>query len=555
MPAPISSNKLAAGAVLIVGNAWSDFTSNEIDSVGQFVSQGGGLLLAGLGWSWSAYHSGMTMEDYPMTKLAAPYGGRWLKQGITDPTNQTNGAPVFHTFYPNGLACTPFGAIAVITNAHLTYGNNLPAVLETNVTLRTSFVGAHAALSMPSIELPASDSMRLSVFDFCFSLIQNWPAAYARTGALDQALYPTSVWLRERLWRSARDSAPLTPERKLLLADAAQLTGKYRDLFLDFGIVLLDNCRLVTNQLGYLYTLIALVPPELHSLQSISVTEFLGNPPLSISLEGASYGVNIFGAAITSGPIENQFPSDVSAGYSKIFCSAAAHELNHIVDACTVGWSSASSLANRRAQLISDAGTNHLNYLRSGGADGFFVSAPQEFFASIANQWFTDSAKVLELAKVCFQAGRSNPINQALFFAEVYSRGGQSTYFYNTDLDGYLSRKEIPLRRDQQGCITGLQSGDTFYSFTLNQNSNVTALTTTLTSPPALACSVSNSTLRLSWPEIPLGYELEYTPGLTSPFWLPLTNKPVSWAGSQTVTVSLDSDLSFFRLRSLSASP
>ena len=271
------------------------------------------------------------------------------------------------------------------------------------------------------------------------------------------------------------------------LSDAVQLSGLSRDLFLQFGLTLLDNCRLATNQLSYIYTLMSLIPPRLHHLQSISVADFLGTPPLSISLNGASYAVNTFGSRITGGPIENQFPADVSPGYTKIFCGATAHEVNHVVDACTVGWSSSSLLANRRSQLIRDAGSDNLNYLRSGGGDGFFVGAPQEFFASIANQWFTDAEKVFELARVRFQAGRTNPINQALFFAEVYSGGGQTTYFYSTDLDGNLSRREIPLRRDLQGRITGLQSSNVLFSFTLNERDNVTSLMTSFTtSPPTI---------------------------------------------------------------------
>ena len=212
---PMTTNSLAMISVLIVGNAWNDFTANEIEAVRQFVAQGGGLLMAGLGWSWGAYHPGKSMEDYPMTQMAGPYGGRWLRTDITDPTNQTNGAPIFHTFYPNAVTCTPAGAMAVITNAHAAYGTNLPAMLETNVTLRTPFVAAHAALAVPSVDFPTNDPLRLSVSDFYLALAHKWPGAYARTDALDQARYPTTVRLRERLWRTLQDCAPLTLERKV----------------------------------------------------------------------------------------------------------------------------------------------------------------------------------------------------------------------------------------------------------------------------------------------------------------------------------------------------
>jgi hypothetical protein len=107
VPAPINMTGLAAASVLIIGNAWGDFTTNEIETVHQFVSDGGGLLLAGLGWSWLAYHPGTTLEDYPMTKMAAPYQVGWLDGYISDPTDQSSGSPIFHTFYPNIVVPRP----------------------------------------------------------------------------------------------------------------------------------------------------------------------------------------------------------------------------------------------------------------------------------------------------------------------------------------------------------------------------------------------------------------------------------------------------------------
>ena len=276
MASPITTNKLAAGSVLIVGNAWNDFTANEIQAVREFVSQGGGLFLAGLGWSWSAYHPENTMEDYPMTRMAAPYGARWHSAGISDPTNQTNGVPVFHTFYPNVVAGTPVGAMVTINNAHNTHGTYLPSVLETNVPLRTAFAAAHAYLAIPSTELPLSDPSRVEVMDFYLRLLENWPSAYARKAPINQTLYPTTVWLRERTWRTLNDCLPLTAERKAAIADAAQLTGPVRDIYLEFGLLLLDNCRLANNQLGYIHALVSFIPAELHNLRAISVGEFLG---------------------------------------------------------------------------------------------------------------------------------------------------------------------------------------------------------------------------------------------------------------------------------------
>jgi hypothetical protein len=122
--APLSSSSLALASVLIVGNAWGSFTPDEIEAVRQFVTNGGGLLLSGLGWSWPAYHAGSTLDDYPMTKMGAPYQAEWLEGYISDPSNQLSGSPIFHTLYPNATMPNPVirritildGAVSLLVN-------------------------------------------------------------------------------------------------------------------------------------------------------------------------------------------------------------------------------------------------------------------------------------------------------------------------------------------------------------------------------------------------------------------------------------------------------
>ena len=71
---PITSHALSDVSVLLISCArGSDFSSVEIDAIKNFVSNGGGLLIQGLGWSWSS-----TLDGYPMNKVAAPFGIRFL---------------------------------------------------------------------------------------------------------------------------------------------------------------------------------------------------------------------------------------------------------------------------------------------------------------------------------------------------------------------------------------------------------------------------------------------------------------------------------------------
>ncbi len=189
--------------------------------------------------------------------------------------------------------------------------------------------------------------------------------------------------------------------------------------------------RLSDAQLGVIHADMTLIPDALHQLRAISVFGFLGDPAMPISLAGRPWQVNIF--AFEVGQLTaNAFPADVDPILMDVFCGALAHEINHVVDAYTVNLSPV--LSARRDQLIADAGEDAMNYLRSMFPDGTFVNAPQEFFASISNQWFCDSVATIELGLHRFDIGRAHPINQALFFAGIYAGGGETTYFYTTDL-------------------------------------------------------------------------------------------------------------------------
>ena len=88
---PISAAALKNIGVLIVGNAWGSFTEQEIRRVEKFVADGGGLMTAGLGWSWQEYGlldshkctgnvDGQVARDlttYPMNRLMKKFGARW----------------------------------------------------------------------------------------------------------------------------------------------------------------------------------------------------------------------------------------------------------------------------------------------------------------------------------------------------------------------------------------------------------------------------------------------------------------------------------------------
>jgi hypothetical protein len=268
---PLATAGLAGASVLVVGNAWGDFSAAEIESVRAWVEQGGGLLLVGLGWSWEPYHPGTTIDDYPMMRLASPYGVRWLRSTIEDPTNAIQGSAVFHTFYPSSPNASAASAMALIDAEHAANGTDLASRLESDAALRLRFVRAHLTLAVAARELPSGHQDLQAIDDYLSGLASRQPASYGRLATLDESVVPTTARLRERFLRSWHDVSWTTPGARARIATATQMAGRRRQILEEFGIVLLDNQRLDASQLEHIYTYFSLTPPALHALRAISV--------------------------------------------------------------------------------------------------------------------------------------------------------------------------------------------------------------------------------------------------------------------------------------------
>jgi uncharacterized protein YvpB len=157
LPGAVTSEKLETAGVLIIGNGWKAFSDVEIQAIERFTAAGGGVWLLGLGWSWTQYHPSSTIEDYPMTKVAAPFGIRWLTNIISDPTNNINGSPIFTTFYPSAsTSLTPPNQIGVVSSTQV--------ARPTNVIGRSGYIPLIHQRQEPNLCVPTSASMVLRYY-------------------------------------------------------------------------------------------------------------------------------------------------------------------------------------------------------------------------------------------------------------------------------------------------------------------------------------------------------------------------------------------------------
>jgi hypothetical protein len=79
---PITAQALSDVSILFISSAGSEFTEEETNAIKNFVSNGGGLFIQGLGWAWVAYHPDETLEDYPMNRIGEQFGIRFLSDTL-----------------------------------------------------------------------------------------------------------------------------------------------------------------------------------------------------------------------------------------------------------------------------------------------------------------------------------------------------------------------------------------------------------------------------------------------------------------------------------------
>ena len=469
----ITATNLQGVGVLFAGNIWWPVTAQEMAAIQSFYTGGGGLFLMGVGWSWVSSNPRMTLDDYPMNQIGALCGIRWTDGGISDPVHKFQDYPLFLHFFPEqwlNLQNVP-GSMSYINSATSAHALTLRADLQSDQTFRAEYEMAHATLAW-GLHAGISSYPQM-IYDFYTNLVASYPQYFHKNFAYNFQTESTILQVRERVGRTLTEALPLTPLTKTAIGSTLALAGRTRDIWDSFSILLMDNSSLDVSQLEFLYQYLASLPAGLHSLCAISVADFLGSTTPPVNLGDDRGCINIIGWSIGSAT-ENSFPDDIAPATTDVFCVVAAHEVNHAVDNFTSG--SSAVIAARRQALIQAAGDDSLNYLRSMCARGFFTQNPQEFFASMANEWFTDSWQTMRLGLSRFDRGRSQPLNQAIFFADVYSQGRDSTYFYRVDPAGHLSRSSVFLTRDTRGHITSMLFDGVVHTFSLDTAGNVLAV-------------------------------------------------------------------------------
>ena len=287
-----------------------------------------------------------------------------------------------------------------------------------------------------------------------------------RNHTIDPSKQPYVAILALKLHSILVRFKPLDAARVDYISSILKLPRSYSNLLLRHSLFVGDNNRMSSADLNYLDTLLTNIPKSIHKLRLLTnVDYFFTNDQQRISNIYYLPAVNVFGTV--GGYQENGFPDDI-AGYSVDgFAIVAGHELNHRVDPDYIYMDPI--YYARRTQLLTQAGTVDLNYLRSTLGGQFFQTNPQEFFASISNQYLANTERTLELGIKRFKDGYKEPINQFLYFLEIYSERGNTSKFYLNNSQAQLITTIIPVIRNSNGFIDEFTFNCKKYKFHLRQ--------------------------------------------------------------------------------------
>jgi hypothetical protein len=181
----------------------------------------------------------------------------------------------------------------------------------------------------------------------------------------------------------------------------------------------------------------------------------------------------------------------------------------------------------------------------------FCLDAPQEAFATLANQYFTSSEVMLQLALARWAGGITNCINQFLFFADVYALGSNSTWFYRINTAANVTRNFVPLQRDAAGHVCGLSSGTNHYDFVLDAEGNVSAIfvNALATAAPRFVVARTNAGQVFLTLTHPANYSFVVERSTNLVQWAPLITNVPSANSFQLQVQSTLSPQSFYRIR------
>ena len=396
------------------------------------------------------------------------------------------------------------------------HSKNLGQVLRDDAAVRRQVFGSLAAIQADLAAELIPRSSREQLFKKLAPLAKQYPDVLRRS-RFDLESGPHVPILAGQYWVVLLESLPDSILNRRRVADVLDFQAGYRRLLIDLGVLFIDNNTATPEHLAAMHQLMMAMPRGTWDVEMITAAGWLG-PAIKTQKIRARSGINIFDLPL--GHPENSFAADAPRpGVTDVYLICLAHELAHnMLD--TVGRRTRPELYERKFEGLAQAAGSEVvyrspksrgidfaatrkNFQSIGAWDGddaswnaawlryfkgqedfdraytrgniqFFLNAPQEAFATLANQYFADSQLMLDFCKVRWDAGHRSNINQFLLITDYLSEGTNKVRFYVLRPGGDLKVAPVRLARDRAGRITRVQSQDSTATFDYQDGSLVT---------------------------------------------------------------------------------
>ncbi len=416
--------------------------------------------------------------------------------------------------------------LATFREALEMHGDQLGIAVGVDDALRGAVFGSLGAIQADLAAGLIPEPRRVELARDLGGLAARFPEVLRRR-RFDLDAAPLAGRLAAQFWVVMLEASPATPEARGQVADTLGFVGVHRSLLVDLGVIFVDNDTAPPEQLAAMERLMQALPRAAWDVETITAADWLGPAARTQPLRSRS-GVNIF--ALPLGRIENSFAKDAPRpGITDVFLICLAHELAHnMLD--TVGRRTRPDLFERKFAVLEraagglvvyreprsrgiDLDATQARFRKAGAWDGdpatwaetwkahfdgkpefdratcrgnvrFFLDAPQEAFATLANQYVADSGLMLEFSKARWDAGHRANADQFLLIAEYLSGGRDRVECYVLRPGGALVVTTGTLERDDVGRITTFRLGDLAATFAYGPDDLVERFDLRRTGPP-----------------------------------------------------------------------
>jgi hypothetical protein len=344
------------------------------------------------------------------------------------------------------------------------------------------------------------------------ALISEYPQ-YFQLQQLDVNQQPGMPSLAVQTWLTLMMVRYHDPAARRVLADAARLTGGYRRLVEELGLIYADNGQ---NPRGAeaIHQWVRTVPREVYPGTCLTAADWLGGRGFLVRghMKNTFNGYPVDGGEYGFGPDARRVIGQ--RGSENWFMTVVHHEACHDVDAyvrksadLNRRWGQSLVLAGG-PDMRADPNTGWLSWeltrqhFRDAGlwngvrADwdaawkkywtvppgsewrefGFmrgnipwFYAAPQESLATQGNQYWNSTEGRIQVAIDRWNRGYKSNLTEVLFFMDIWSLGLNKIKFYENDNACNQVIFFARLRRNQHGYIDRIDLHDRYYEFVVDK--------------------------------------------------------------------------------------